>query len=44
MSAEIQGSPEWHEARRLPEPASSIAALTGEQALVEFAPSLAYAP
>ena len=30
MSAEIQGSPEWHEARRLPEPASSIAALTGE--------------
>jgi len=30
MSAEIQGSPEWHEARRLPEPASAIAALTGE--------------
>jgi len=30
MSSEIQGSPEWHEARRLPEPASSIAALTGE--------------
>tara|TARA_R110000868_G_scaffold191629_2_gene435821 strand:- start:2840 stop:3865 length:1026 start_codon:yes stop_codon:yes gene_type:complete len=28
MSAEIQGSPEWHEARRLPEPASAIAALT----------------
>tara|TARA_R110002153_G_scaffold265049_6_gene427309 strand:- start:761 stop:1786 length:1026 start_codon:yes stop_codon:yes gene_type:complete len=30
MSAEIQGSPEWHEARRLPEPASAIAALTGD--------------
>lgn len=30
MSAEIQGSPEWHEARRLPEPASAIAALTND--------------
>lgn len=30
MSAETQGSPEWHEARRLPEPASAIAALTGD--------------
>ena len=30
MSAETQGSLEWHEARRLPEPASAIAALTGD--------------